>query len=135
VVTRFEGKARTGLVIYLLYSDHTAAEKGDDPKTRGFVYALTIKNPSGNLKGTCSSWRPTDSEIGYRCSRVDPYLPVVVVGAESEPFEEGESTLETELKGPGNMLATGIDVLSEILKKENVAQELPKKRKLRSRMK
>jgi len=122
VIMPFKGKDTARFVIFLLYPNHAAAEKGGDPELWGVIYGLTIERSSGNIRAKCTHWRPTYSERGYRCSRADPILPVIIVGAESAPFKEGETTLQTVLQGPGTMLSIGIDFLSDIAEKENVGQ-------------
>lgn len=127
VVMRFKGKDRNGFIIFLLYPNHAAAEKGGDPELWGFIDGLTLKRSSGDIQAECYRWweatvSETGYDYGYRCSRIDPILPVVIVGAESRPLEEGETTQDALLYGPGTMLSIGIDFLSDIVKKEIVGQ-------------
>jgi len=62
---------------------------------------------------------------------VDPHLPVVVVGAVSEPFREGTTTIiwTDVLKDPAALLSWGVDYLAIALDKAGGKKVAPEKGK------
>lgn len=108
----------TGYYFYIIYRDQAAALKGgdDDPDALPIVEKITLERPNRNpIEVSCQPWSPT-SGIGARCWRVEPSLPVVVVGAVEERQTGKSQRLEKSFHDPARLLNTAINLLQRELK-------------------
>ena len=109
---------RTGYYFYLIYRDQAAALKGrdDDPDAVPIVEKITLQGPNRSpIEVSCQPWSPP-SAIGARCWRVEPSLPVVVVGAIEERQNTKTQKLEKSFVDPARLLNTAIDLLHREVK-------------------
>jgi hypothetical protein len=109
---------RTGYNYFLIYRDQAAAVKGGDnePDAVPIIKKIDLQRPDGSvMEVNCQPWSPPGG-IGARCWRVEPSLPVVVVGAIEERQNSKTQKLESSFADPANLLAVAINFLHRELK-------------------
>ena len=116
---RFEksNTSRAGYYFYLIYRDQAAARKGrdEDPDALPYISRITLERTDrANIEVNCQPWSPA-SAIGARCWRVEPSLPVVVVGP-SKTAKHKDSKSQKSFVDPARLLNTAIDLLHREVK-------------------
>jgi hypothetical protein len=111
---------RTGYYFFLIYRDQAAAVMGEDdkPDAGELIEKIDVeRRDRAYTQIQCRRWFPP-GKAGGRCFRVEPSLPVVVVGAfEERPESEGKWVKSSVLyDDPAKLLGVAIDFLHRELK-------------------